>query len=153
MENYILAAGAGVVKSTDNGESWSTIGLENYAVDALLINGDYIFAGTGEHGIYRAKLSDLGITDVKETEQNNGIKIEPNPASDEFRLRFNAPFETTVQLSVFDLLGNSVLSQILQSTEGTNEKNINCEKLPQGYYYVKININENVETIPLVIIK
>jgi len=55
-----------------------------------------------------------------------------------FRLRFHAPTETTVQLCVFDLLGNCVLSKALQSTEGTNEKTINCEKLPQGYYYVKI---------------
>jgi len=51
------------------------------------------------------------------------------------------------------LLGNCVLSQALQSTEGLNEKSLNCEKLPQGYYFVKININEIVVTVPLVIIK
>ncbi|MBI5324527.1 MAG: T9SS type A sorting domain-containing protein [Ignavibacteriae bacterium] len=154
--NIILCSyGGGVYLSTDNGVSWTpkNSGLPSLEVDLLIINGDYIFAGVDNYGIYRAKLSDLGITDVKEQEQKNEIKIEPNPASDEFRLKFHSPIETTVQLSIFDLLGNCVLSQALQSTEGTNEKNINCEKLPQGYYYVKININEFVQTFPLVFVE
>jgi photosystem II stability/assembly factor-like uncharacterized protein len=98
------------------------------------------------------KYTDEPLT-VTEYNLSDGIIIYPNPASDEFRLKFHAPFETEVQLSVFDLLGNKVLSKIEQATEGTNENTINCETLPQGYYYVKININEIVETVPLVIIK
>ncbi|TAL67838.1 MAG: T9SS type A sorting domain-containing protein [Bacteroidetes bacterium] len=153
--NNIFASGSNLYLSTDNGISWieKNSGLPNLGVTSLVINNEYIFAGIWDDGVYRAKLSDLGITDVKEPEQTNGIKIYPNPASDEFRLRFYAPTETTVQLSVFDLLGNKVLSRTEQAYEGTNEKNINCEQLPHGYYYVKININEIVETIPLVIIK
>ena len=153
-DKYFFASG-GFYISSDNGVNWikHESGLPSIVVRPLIINGDYIFAGVNNYGIYRAKLSDLGITDVKETEQTSGIKIFPNPASNEFRLRFHTPTETTVQLSVFDLLGNCVLSQPLLSTEGTNEKTINCEKLPQGYYYVKININEIVETIPMAIVK
>jgi len=152
--NYIFASGVGVYVSTDNGNSW----IPKYSgitdgVSSIIINGNYIFAGTLSKGVFRAKLSDLGITDVKEQEQKIEIKIEPNPASDEFRLRFHSPIETIVQINIFDLLGNCVFSQKLQSAEGTNEKTINCEILPQGYYYVKININEIVETIPLVIVK
>ncbi|TAL69732.1 MAG: T9SS type A sorting domain-containing protein [Bacteroidetes bacterium] len=153
--NNIFVGGYGIDISTDNGKNWvsKNSGLPSLGIISMIINGEYVFVGIDNYGIFRAKLSDLGITDVKEPEQTNEIKIYPNPASDEFRLRFHSPIETTVQLNVFDLLGNCVLSQSLQSTEGTNEKTINCEKLPQGYYYVKININENVETVPLVLIK
>ncbi|TAL66998.1 MAG: T9SS type A sorting domain-containing protein [Bacteroidetes bacterium] len=146
----------GIYLSTDSGDSWSVIndGLTDKGlwIFSLAIVGDFIFAGT-KVGIFRANLSDFGITDVKEQEQKNEIKIYPNPASNEFRLKFHSPIETTVQINIFDLLGNCVMSRTEQASEGTNEKNINCEKLPHGYYYVKININEIVETIPLVIIK
>jgi photosystem II stability/assembly factor-like uncharacterized protein len=153
--NNIFVGGYGVYLSTDNGNSWTfkNSGLPSMAVGPLIINGDYIFAGIDNAGIYRAKLSDLGITDVKEQGQTNENKIYPNPASNEIRLKFHSPVETEVQISVFDLLGNKVLSRTEQATEAENEKTINCEKLPQGYYYVKININEIVQTIPLVIIK
>ncbi|MBI5324419.1 MAG: T9SS type A sorting domain-containing protein [Ignavibacteriae bacterium] len=155
MGKNIIVGEYGVYLSTDNGISWvvKNSGLPCLCVISMIINGDYIFAGVDNYSIYRAKLSDLGITDVKETEQTNEIKIIPNPASDEFRLKFHSPIETTVQLNVFDLIGNCVLSQTLKSSEGTNEKTINCEKLPQGYYFVKINMNEVVETIPIVILK
>ena len=150
-DNYILAGG-GFYVSSNNGKDWTNY-LNGIGVLSITINGEYVFVGTASYGVLRAKLSDLGLTDVKEQEQTNEIKIIPNPASDEFRLKFNTPSGTTVQLSVFDLLGNCILSQALQSTEGTNEKTINCEKLPQGYYFVKIKVNENLQTIPLLIIK
>ncbi|TAL70315.1 MAG: T9SS type A sorting domain-containing protein [Bacteroidetes bacterium] len=147
----------GIYLSTDNGNSWAikNDGLTNYWdywIRSFALGSDYIFAGT-VGGLFRARLSDFGITDVKEQEQKNEIKIYPNPASDEFRLKFSYPIETIVQINVFDLLGNYVLSRTEQASEGTNEKNIYCESMPQGYYYVKININEIIETIPLVIVK
>ncbi len=153
--NYIITSGPGVYLSTDNGNNWTekNSGLENLGTKPIIINDDYIFAGTNEGGIFRAKLSDLGITDVKENEQKNEGIIYPNPASDVFRLKFSAPFAAIVQINIFDLLGNKVLSQTEQCSEGTNEKQINCEMLPSGWYYVKININGIIKTMPLVIVK
>ena len=90
---------------------------------------------------------------TEETENGIDLRVVPNPASDVFRLKFSSPSAASVQINIFDLLGNKVLSQTEQCSEGTNEKNINCESLPSGWYYVKINLNENVETMPLVLVR
>ncbi len=61
----------GVYLSKDNGTSWAQInsGLINTYIEKLLIKDGYIFAATGGAGVYKAKLSDFGITDVKEDNQ------------------------------------------------------------------------------------
>jgi len=153
--NNIYLGGNGVYLSTDNGNNWTekNSGLIYLAEPCLIINGDYIYAGTNNGRVFRAKLSDLGITDVKDTYRRIEYTISPNPASNEFKLRFNSPQETIVQINILNNLGKEVYSRTEQASQGTNEKNINCEKLTSGYYYVKINTNGIVQTIPLVLVK
>jgi photosystem II stability/assembly factor-like uncharacterized protein len=132
-ENNIFAAG-GFYISSDNGVNWTTheSGLISRLIDCLIINGDYIFAGIDAYGVYRAKLSDLGIIDVKETEQKNENIIYLNPTSTQLFVQqaqdINSKYE------IINLLGIEVLSGEIQGRRTT----INIAQLPQGLYFIRI---------------
>jgi hypothetical protein len=101
-------------------------------ITALLINDKYIFAGTNGRGIFRAKLSDFGITDVKENTTKQVIIIYPNPASD--FLYINSSNIIGKEISIYDILGNKLM---LVKTEST-ETRLNVESLPRGVYLIRI---------------
>ena len=47
----------GVYRSTDNGDSWQSRGLENSTINCLVINSlDHVYAGTARDGIYRSQV-------------------------------------------------------------------------------------------------
>jgi photosystem II stability/assembly factor-like uncharacterized protein len=151
--NYIVAGGYGIYLSTDQGNNWTAknSGLTDLAVTSMIINGDYIFVGTT--GIFRAKLSELGITDVKEQEQINEIKILPNPASGDVKLKFESTNISRIQISVFDLLGKEVFSSYDDCNIGMNEKVMDCRSLNTGYYIIRLKQKDRVEAKPLLILK
>ncbi|MGA2297565.1 MAG: T9SS type A sorting domain-containing protein [FCB group bacterium] len=155
--NYIIVGGEGIYLSSDNGSTWleKNLGLPSYCIRALIINGDYIFAGTCGNGICRAKLSDLGITNVSVQDNNTqtGFEIHPNPASVQVKLKYGSTCISKVQISIFDLLGNEVFSSSEDCNIGTNEKVIDCHSLGTGYYIIRLKQGERVETKPVVIIK
>jgi len=156
--NNIVAGGDGIHLSTDNGNTWTAknSGLPSFGLGfiSMIINGDYVFTGVDNYGIYRAKLSDLGIiADVKDQEQNSEYTIYPNPANNIFKLKFNSDVETQVQLTLYDYLGNEVLSLSEPCIAGTNEKTVDCSRLSTGYYLVKVRCGASVQTQSLVIIK
>ena len=153
--NYIIIGGwGGIYLSSDNGNIWlqKNLGLSSHCISALIINGDYIFAASCGSGIFRAKLSDLGITDVKETELKIENVIYPNPAASDFKLKYNASNSKT-QISIFDMLGNLVFISYDDSNPGVNEKTIDCSRFSTGYYVVKVQCGEAVQTHPLMILK
>jgi hypothetical protein len=63
----------------------------------------------------------------------------PNPASDNVTIRFSAlPAEGT-QIKLMDILGNKILSQVVQNTEET----LNIKDLPVGMYLIKTELYNN----------
>ena len=47
---YAGTGGAGVFKSTDDGNSWNNIGLSDKSVQSLASNNDYLYAGLNNDG-------------------------------------------------------------------------------------------------------
>ncbi|MFA6572278.1 MAG: T9SS type A sorting domain-containing protein, partial [Bacteroidota bacterium] len=76
-----------------------------------------------------------------------------NPANNTFRLKYNSEVETQVQLSIYDYLGNEVLSLSESCIAGANEKTVDCSVLSTGYYLVKVSCGAGVQTQGLVILK
>lgn len=98
-------------------------------------NEDYIFASkifgnssSISPAIYRAKLSDFGITDVKEKDntQAQQLTIYPLPSSDFINIS-NIGYDEKVE--IFDVLGNKVM------VTKYNGK-INISSLPIGVYFI-----------------
>ncbi|MGA2296961.1 MAG: T9SS type A sorting domain-containing protein [FCB group bacterium] len=153
-KNYIIAGGHGLYLSKDNGNSWTAInlGLTYLSEITAIINSDYIFAGTNNSGIFRAKLSDI-ITGVKETNQNNESIIYPNPASSSVSVKYESSSYSKLQISIFDLLGNEVFNTSEDCNIGMNEKVIDCHSLVTGYYIIRLKQGERVEAKPVVIVR
>ncbi|HRP03170.1 MAG TPA: T9SS type A sorting domain-containing protein [Candidatus Kapabacteria bacterium] len=136
---------SGVFLSTDMGTSWKYTNIssfKNQEISSLVIQGDYIYAGTnrGEFGdrgdaIYKAKLSDFGITSVNEDQATIRHSLSPNPATDFITINYD--YEGNVASSpalIYDILGVKVAQEPL--INGSNK--INISHLTPGVYFIKI---------------
>ncbi len=84
---------------------------------------------------------------VKENKASETVFILPNPAQDEITLRFNTTSIDARKVSVFNALGQEVLSAII-----SNSKTIDITSLPNGVYYIYTNSTlENVSVSKFVI--
>ncbi|TAL67116.1 MAG: T9SS type A sorting domain-containing protein [Bacteroidetes bacterium] len=134
--NNIFLGGQGVYLSTDNGNNWTekNSGLIYLCEPSLIINGDYIYAGTNNGRVFRAKLSDLGITDVKDTYRRTEYTIYPNPSSD-FILIKSDDEAINQKIKINDILGNTVWQGIMNG----ESMRIDISTFPGGVYYVYVN--------------
>jgi len=157
--NIFAGSSCGTYLSTDKGNSWmlTNTGSGSYCdgVESFIVNGVYVFALTNQSGIFRAKLSDFGITniDVKEDNQYNETIIYPNPASSSVRVKYESASISKLQISIFDLLGNELFNTSEACNIGMNEKTIDCRSLETGYYVVRLKQGERVSVKPLVLLK
>ena len=130
-DNIMIAIGKGVNISKNHGVDWLAFnsGLPiDFEVHAITLIGEYLYAGTND-GIYRAKLSDLGITDVKETEQTINNVIYPNPATDFLELSFAAE-PAQFKIEIFSIEG-------IKMFEAEPATRIDVSRLVAGVYFVK----------------
>jgi photosystem II stability/assembly factor-like uncharacterized protein len=124
----------GITQSTDAGKTWSTIGTM-HRVNSLFIFGDYIFAGTNNTGLYRARLSDFGVDVVSSPSKNNSkFTIIANPTSSFADFQFDALKEASV-FELFDLLGRSLKRQ--QLSAGQASLHVDMQNYPPGIYFAR----------------
>ncbi len=134
---------ASVYVSTDYGNNWvnKNIGLspELVLVLALIIRGEYVFAGT-DSGIYRAKLSE--ITDVEDDEMASiPLALHPNPASEYIEINIErcptlSKCRTSV-IRIYNALGECVINYELRITNYDKNARIDVSHLPAGIYYLR----------------
>ncbi|HAW08133.1 MAG TPA: hypothetical protein DCW42_03040 [Bacteroidetes bacterium] len=146
--------------STDNGNSWEdkSNGLPDYCegVSSLAIKGDTIFAGLqfGD-GIYRAKISDLVASDVKEDEgASENVFIFPNPSFNSFKIRYKIGVPISPVIRIYDFLGNLVYeekSNLLMPD--IYEKNIDASNFDSGIYSVEIITGATISRDKIIVIK
>jgi hypothetical protein len=122
--------GGVIFLSTDKGNSWSekNIGLLNNFVHTIAISSNNIFAGTGGGGIFKAKLSDFGISSIEENSANSepDFFIFPNPVSD----FINIFPETINKIEIISALGETVIKSEAQNR-------IDVSYLTPGIYFFK----------------
>ena len=127
----------GIYLSTDNGENWikKNEGITNNHFSCFADDGEYIYVGTNGGGngtngdaVFKAKLSDFGITDVKEEDntKTQQLTIYPLPSSDFINIS-NIGYDEKVE--IFDVLGNKVMDTKYNGK-------INISSLPIGVYFI-----------------
>ena len=86
--------------------------------------------------------------------QEINLSVFPNPTTDKITIAFNLKEKETVAISVCNLLGKEVL-KILDATQitGQHQEDINLGHLPNGTYFVKINIDNQLVTHKFIIQK
>lgn len=129
--------------STDNGTNWvkKDEGLTGRTVKTLAISNDNIFAAT-DAGVFRAKLSDMLSTDVKEDLGNNTeFIITPNPAKEFIYItnlsKFYHSLPNGTLIQIINSLGECFFSE--QLNLNTQNIRLNIDFLPTGLYYLRIS--------------
>lgn len=140
----------GVIISTNNGISWVDVnkgfGDNPIGISSFVVLGEYIYAGTIQKkfsegascngsgkGVFRAKLSDFGLSDVGEDRQaSEEVSIFPNPAADILNINLSN-FTGIEPIEIYNLLGNKVLEQVPQSSNVS----VSIESLPAGAYMLR----------------
>ncbi|MEI6090895.1 MAG: YCF48-related protein [bacterium] len=140
--NYVFAAtlGDGVYLSKDYGLNWRAInsGFTYLFISSLVILDDGIYAACQKNGVYKAKLSDFGITDVKDEiiPENYSFTIQPNPANDQITISLNSTEAS--EILIYNSLGEKVMSV---GTGRDLSAQINISVLPKGMYFIRIGNN------------
>ena len=71
-------------------------------------------------------------------------QIYPNPAFTEFIIDMNSDSDKEITLEVYDVLGNLLIKEKHQITEGVNSLKTDIEKYHNGMYFVRlVDTNSN----------
>ena len=110
------------------------------------INYNYSFTEEAtDYNYYRLKQTDLnGVSKTLKTiylscvDKIGGLKLFPNPASDQIKLEFESSEESIFIINVTDIAGRIVKSITHMANQGGNEAIIPLEELPAGLYNIVI---------------
>jgi hypothetical protein len=114
-------------------------------------NGD-LFSLSSPSAVMIRLLDDPSAS-VETIENEVGMSIYPNPASNNATVSFNVTNASDVMINVTDLSGKVAQSFDLGNVNGTQNVNINADTLSNGVYMVNVNVNGVVSTQKLVVRK
>ncbi len=145
---YVMAGAEqeGLIMSTDYGDTWQIInsGLPGSLPNTSFINSvyfdrdGYAYCSVHNYGIYRSAIPVSVSKEEDYSRLNSYILYQnyPNPFNPSTIIKYNVPEESTVQLSVVNILGQVVaeLFDEVQS-EGNHTKFFNASELSSGIYF------------------
>lgn len=112
------------------------------AVSGTYVFGFNAYSDTDQNGLFVDNIvieEFLGTVDFN----NNKFTVYPNPVKDNLNIRYN---ENISNVSVFNMLGQQVITKNINATEGKVDMSI----LASGTYLVKVNSGDKVETIKVI---
>lgn len=148
---FVGASPYGVYCSIDTGKTWSSFseGLADNFVQALLVNGRFLFAGT-HNGLFRYALYTPGTT----TEQNNVsdlsnsgfVRIAPNPFNSNTHIYFSTSY-SAVRLIIYDIKGAKMATLVNnQLNPGLHEVTFHGHNLQSGIYLCRLQVGSVSQT-------
>jgi len=93
----------------------------------------------------------VGIND--EYFRNAEVSLFPNPAKTDLRVQLNLNESTRIELSIMDLVGQTLVTKNLTTSVGLNNYRIDLSNLANGIYMVKMKKDNNSFTSKLIINK
>jgi len=93
-DNIYVCLAEKIVMTTNNGDTWTSVrsGFPDDTYDAyisLAIQGDYIFAGTGGHGLWRRLISDIKVLTIS----TNSILLNSSNDNNSFEIGSSTDWE------------------------------------------------------------
>jgi len=83
------------------------------------------------------ELIDVSVS-IAEVSWDDPIKIWPNPSTGKFTLRYISDLNETVDLKVFNSLGQQIFSGTLVVTKGTTKEQVDLHEHPMGVYIFQL---------------
>jgi len=96
-------------------------------------------------------VSDGSGAGITENNAINNISIFPNPTENNVKINFTVNTLQNVQLSLLDIIGNSVYNETMTNFIGNFDKSLDLSKYAKGIYIVRIKANNNTYNQKLVI--
>lgn len=95
----------------------------------------------------------FGIVSIQEISQIESISINPNPinSGDNFSVNIDLNESVDMNLQIIDITGKAVYTQLVKTTEGNNEINIDSHSLNRGMYFVKLSSENGVTTKKIIV--
>ena len=81
----------------------------------------------------------------------SGMKLYPNPATDNVTVAFAATESANATLSIYNLMGQQVYAESIVVNEGNNMVRINTSAFQAGVYMVNIKTNKGTSTQKLIV--
>lgn len=81
----------------------------------------------------------------------SGMKLYPNPATDNVTVAFAATESANATLSIYNLMGQQVYAESIVVNEGNNLMRVNTTSLQAGVYMVNIKTNQGTSTQKLIV--
>ncbi len=149
-----------VERSTD-GISWETIGtVDGAGNSSTTLNYEFIDSsllpfGEGKPvlseaevgvGLYRLRQTDFDgkfeYFDPVAVEACSSFAVFPNPAENEFNIQLFSETEDEITLEVYDLLGELILSRVLDIAKGSNLLTLDISSAAGGMYLLKVKTSK-----------
>ena len=151
--------GSGLFRSSDDGNNWESWddGLPFLnSIEKLIRYDDKIIAATS-NGLWQRDTTEV-VTNV-DNEINFPVNFElsqnyPNPFNPNTAIKFSVPIAGKVTLSVFNILGEKVVSLVDGIKEvGSYKINFDASKLPSGTYLYQLRSGSFIETKKMILMK
>jgi len=78
------------------------------------------------------------------------FKMYPNPASEQFTIKFIGKTNTSAKMEIYNIIGSKVYENEFEATTGENNQLIEISMLERGVYLIKLIVNDEVYTQRLV---
>lgn len=132
------------LRTTDGGETWSSnqLSFTSFMYTLFFVNNETGWIAGGGSRIYKTTTGGLTFISNIGTEIPDKFYLHqnyPNPFNPATNIRFNIPVNSSIRLSVFDLLGREIV--VLHDGEisaGEYEYTFNAKDLSSGIYFYKL---------------
>ena len=146
----------GVYDSYDDGKTWTKAGLQGTVILNLSFDTDNLLSAGVDGGIFQSAQPVLGVA-----ERQSGLPISftldqnyPNPFNPATQIRFTVPKAGIVTLTVYDVLGQQIVTLIDGRQEpGDHSISWNALNVPSGVYFFRIVAGDFVQTKKMVLMK
>ena len=94
------------------------------------------------------------ITNIEENKVVNSILVYPNPTNkSETTIYINTKNNSYINISIVDILGKTIYTDIYNASKGANQYTINISKFNTGVYFVNTNIEGRITSNKLTILE
>ena len=160
---YILGENGGIKRSTDNGTTWVTTptpGVTNLTHFDFMQSGMIVYGYAVSSNGNVIKLTDT-LNILTGINSNNNVPVSfsleqnyPNPFNPSTLIKYSLSENTSVRLSVYDVLGREVAVLVNEfKTSGSYEVSFSGDDLSTGVYYYRLDAGTFVETKKMLMIK
>jgi hypothetical protein len=112
-----------------------------------------IYLATYGRGIYYSTKyqKPVGIISNDLPEQMSGVKVYPNPVSQQASLEYTLDSPSEVIIKVIDINGKLMLSKSISQSIGTHQYKLDCSAYPRGMYIVSVQAGKSIETTKFIV--